>query len=114
MDCPEPIKIETPELKVKKNRKFKAKDKKGKIIEIEMGITQNSIIFKAEINNDIYVKKYINNYSYDQLKQNNIFIFQENIEEIHEQLEIYTNSEEITCKINDNNIIITLFTKIKK
>jgi hypothetical protein len=114
MDCPEPIKIETPELKVKKNRKFKAKDKKGKIIEIEMGITQNSIIFKAEINNDIYVKKYINNYSYDQLKQNNIFIFQENIEEIYEQLEIYTNSEEITCKINDNNIIITLFTKIKK
>ena len=59
MDCPEPIKIETPELKVKKNRKFKAKDIKGKIIEIEMGITQNSIIFKAEINNDIYVKKYI-------------------------------------------------------
>ena len=114
MDCPKPIKMETSKQKVKKYKKFKTKDEKGKIHEIEMGITENFIIFKAEIINDIYAKKYINNYSYDQLKQNNIFIFQENIEEIYEQLEIYTNSEEITCKINDNNIIIILFTKIKK
>ena len=114
MDCPEPIKIETPELNIKKSRKFKTKDENGKIHEIEMGITQNTIIFKTEINNEIYTKKYLKYYSYDELKQNNIFIFQENIEEIYEQLEIYTNSEEIICKINENNIIITLYTKIKK
>ena len=114
MDCPEPIKIDTPELNIKKNSKFKTKDENGKIHEIEMGITQNTIIFKTEINNEIYTKKYLKYYSYDELKQNNIFIFQENIEEIYEQLEIYTNSEEIICKINENNIIITLYTKIKK
>ena len=74
MDCPEPIKIETPELNIKKSRKFKTKDENGKIHEIEMGITQNTIIFKTEINNEIYTKKYLKYYSYDELKQNNIFI----------------------------------------
>ena len=79
-----------------------------------MGIAENSILFKAEINNGIISKKYSSIYSFDKLKQNNIFIFQENIQEIYEQLEIYINAEEVHFKLNENNITISIFTKIKK
>ena len=116
MDCPEPIKLSTPDLplKLKKSKKFNSRDEKGKAHEIEMGITENSILFKAEINNGIISKKYSSIYSFDKLKQNNIFIFQENIQEIYEQLEIYINAEEVHFKLNENNITISIFTKIKK
>lgn len=116
MDCPEPIKLSTPDLplKLKKSKKFNSRDEKGKAHEIEMGIAENSILFKAEINNGIISKKYSSIYSFDKLKQNNIFIFQENIQEIYEQLEIYINAEEVHFKLNENNITISIFTKIKK
>ena len=116
MDCPEPIKLSTPDLNLtlKKSKKFNSRNEKGKTHEIEMGIANNSIIFKAEIKNGIINKKYLSIYSFDKLKQNNIFIFQENIEEIYEQLEIYINAEEVHFITSENNITISIFTKIKK
>ena len=116
MDCPEPIKLSTPDinLTLKKSKKFNSRNEKGKTHEIEMGIANNSIIFKAEIKNGIINKKYLSIYSFDKLKQNNIFIFQENIEEIYEQLEIYINAEEVHFITSENNITISIFTKIKK
>ena len=114
MECPEPIQLSTPNLKLKKSKKFNSKDEKGNNHQIEMGLADNSIIFKAEINNGIISKKYSGIYSFDKLKHNNIFIFQENIDEIYEQLEIYINTEESIFKTNDNNITISIFTKIKK
>ena len=116
MDCPEPIKLSTPDinLTLKKSKKFNSRDEKGKAHEIEMGIAENSILFKAEINNGIISKKNSSIYSFDKLKQNNIFIFQENIEEIYEQLEIYINAEEVHFITSENNITISIFTKIKK
>ena len=116
MDCPEPIKLSTPDinLTLKKSKKFNSRNEKGKTHEIEMGIANNSIIFKAEIKNGIINKKYSSIYSFDKLKQNNIFIFQENIEEIYEQLEIYINAEEVHFITSENNITISIFTKIKK
>ena len=79
-----------------------------------MGLTNDSIIFKCEINNGIITKKFSSIYSFNKLKQNNIFTFQENIEEIYDQLEIYSNDEPVSSKINDNNVIIKMLTKIKK
>ena len=116
MDCPEPIKLSTPDinLTLKKSKKFNSRYEKGKTHEIEMGIANNSIIFKAEIKNGIINNKYSSIYSFDKLKQNNIFIFQENIEEIYEQLEIYINAEEVHFITSENNITISIFTKIKK
>ena len=116
MDCPEPVLIETPkaDLKTKKSKKFNSKDEKGKNLGIEMGLTNDSIIFKCEINNGIITKKFSSIYSFNKLKQNNIFTFQENIEEIYDQLEIYFNDEPVSSKINDNNVIIKVLTKIKK
>ena len=116
MDCPEPIKLSTPDinLTLKKSKKFNSRNEKGKTHEIEMGIANNSIIFKAEIKNGIINNKYSSIYSFDKLKQNNIFIFQENIEEIYEQLEIYINAEEVHFITSENNITISIFTKIKK
>ena len=116
MDCPEPIKLSTPDLNLtlKKSKKFNSRYEKGKTHEIEMGIANNSIIFKAEIKNGIINNKYSSIYSFDKLKQNNIFIFQENIEEIYEQLEIYINAEEVHFITSENNITISIFTKIKK
>ena len=116
MDCPEPVLIETPkaDLKTKKSKKFNSKDEKGKNLGIEMGLTNDSIIFKCEINNGIITKNFSSIYSFNKLKQNNIFTFQENIEEIYDQLEIYFNDETVSSKINDNNVIIKMLTKIKK
>ena len=116
MDCPEPVLIEAPkaDLKTKKSKKFNSKDEKGKNLGIEMGLTNDSIIFKCEINNGIITKKFSSIYFFNKLKQNNIFTFQENIEEIYDQLEIYFNDEPVSSKINDNNVIIKVLTKIKK
>ena len=74
MECPEPIQLSIPNLKLKKSKKFHSKDEKGNNHQIEMGLADNSIIFKAEINNGIISKKYSGIYSFDKLKQNNIFI----------------------------------------
>ena len=114
MDCPEPIMIITPDLKTKKSRKFNSKDEQGKEYEIEIGVTNESIIFKSEINNGIITKKYSNIYSFDTLKKNNIFTFQENIEEIYDQIEVYFEDEPVSSTINENSIIIKILTKIKK
>ena len=57
MDCPEPIMIRTPDLKTKKSRKFNSKDEQGKEHEIEIGVTNESIIFKSEINNGIITRE---------------------------------------------------------
>ena len=114
MDCPEPIMIRTPDLKTKKSRKFNSKDEQGKEHEIEIGVTNESIIFKSEINNGIITKKYSNIYSFDTLKKNNIFTFQENIEEIYDQIELYIEDEPVSSTVNENSIIIKTSTKIKK
>ena len=114
MDCPEPIQKETPDLNTNKSKKFYSKDENGRIHMIEMEIKENSIIFQTEINNEIFNKKYSNNYSFDKLKQNEIFVFQDNLEEIYDQLELYTNNEEISFKVNENSVVITFLTKIKK
>ena len=106
--------METPDINMSKSKKFKSKDEQGKTYEIEMGLCHGSIIFKSEINNGVIINKYSNIFSFDKLKENIIFTFQENIEEIYDQLEIYINDEQVPCKINENNIIITIFTKIKK
>ena len=114
MDCPEPIQKETPDLNINKSKKFYSKDENGRIHMIQMEIKENSITFQTEINNEIFNKKYSNNYSFDKLKQNEIFVFQDNLEEIYDQLELYTNGEEISCKVNENRVVITFLTKIKK
>ena len=114
MDCPEPIMFKTPNLKTKKSRKFNSKDEQGKEHEIEIGVTNESIIFKSEINNGINKKKYSNIYSFDTLKKNNIFTFQENIEEIYDQIELYIEDEPVSSTVNENSIIIKILTKIKK
>ena len=114
MDCPNQIMMVTPDLKMKKSKKFNSKDEEGKIHETEIGVTSESIIFKSEIKNGIILKKYSNIYSFDNLKQNNIFTFQENIEEIYDQMEIYINDEPVSSKVNENSMIIKILTKIKK
>ena len=115
MECAKPIMMERePDLKIKKSIKFKSKDEEGKNYEIEMGVTSESIIFKSEIYNGVITKKYSNIYLFDSLKQNNIFSFQENIEEIYDQIELYINDQTVSSKINANKIIIKLLTKIKK
>ena len=116
MECPKPINEETTlsDLKMKKSQKFNAKDEEGKNHEIELGVTSESIIFKSEINNGIITKKYSNIYSFDKLKQNKVFTFQENIDEIYDQIEIYIKEEPVSSKVNENNMTIKLLTKIKK
>ena len=114
MDCPEPIKIETPDLKPKKSKKFDSIDESGKKHQIEIVVTNNSILFKTEIDNGIITKNFNATYTYEKLKENNVFLLQDNVEEIYEQLEIYINNEPVTSKIYENKIIITLITKIKK
>ena len=56
MDCPNQIMMVTPDLQMKKSKKFNSKDEEGKIHEIEIGVTSESIIFKSEINNGIILK----------------------------------------------------------
>ena len=117
MDCPKPIQMETKKdknLKTKKSKKFNTKSEDGKTYEIEMGLTDESIAFQSEINNGIVPKKFSSIYSFDKLKQNDIFIYQENLEQIYEQLEIFINNEPVSSKIKDKNIIsIKILTKIK-
>jgi hypothetical protein len=60
--------------KTKKSRKFNSKNKQGKEHEIEIDVTNESIIFKSEINNGIITKKYSNIYSFDTLKKK-IYIY---------------------------------------
>ena len=116
MDCPKAIisKTTTSDLKMEKSKKFIIKDEKGKNHEIEFGVSNESIIFKSEINNGIITKKYSNIYSFDKLKQNKVFTFQDNIEEIYEQIEMYTKDEPVSLKVDEKNIIINCKTKIKK
>ena len=106
--------MNTPALKIKKNKKFISKDEKGQSHEIEMGLTIDSVVLKSEIDNGVIASNYSNLYSFDKLKQNKIFAFQENIEEIYDQIEIYINDEQVTSKFNENNLIIKLLTRIKK
>ena len=112
-----PIQMETKKdknLKTKKSKKFNTKSEDGKTYEIEMGLTDESIAFQLEINNGIVPKKFSSIYSFDKLKQNDIFIYQENLEQIYEQLEIFINNEPVSSKIKDKNIIsIKILTKIK-
>jgi hypothetical protein len=85
MDSPKSIQMETKKdknLKTKKSKKFNTKSEDGKTYEIEMGLSEDSIIFKSEINNGIVPKTYSSIYSFDKLKQNKIFTLQEDIEEI--------------------------------
>ena len=71
MDCPEPIKTAKAKVqKTKKSKKFNTKSEDGKTYEIEMGLTDESIIFQSEINNGIVPKKFSSVYSFDKLKQN--------------------------------------------
>ena len=57
MDCPKTITIETQtNLKLKKSKKFNSKDENANNHEIKMGLDDNSIIFKAEINNGLLIK----------------------------------------------------------
>ena len=118
MDCPRPIQMETKKdknLKTKKSKKFNTKSEDGKTYEIEMGLSEDSIIFKSEINNGIVPKAYSSIYSFDKLKQNKIFTLQEDIEEIYDQLEIYIDEEPVTIDFKGNNIIgIKILTKVKK
>ena len=117
MDCPEPIQIDTPkikDMKIIKSKRFKAKDDESKSFDIEMGVSDDSIIFKTLINNGFITTNYSSIYSFEKLKQNNIFSIQDNIEEIYEQIEIYINDEPVSIKIKENNIIIKLLTRIKK
>ena len=118
MDCPKPIQMETKKdknLKTKKSKKFNTKSEDGKTYEIEMGLSEDSIIFKSEINNGIVPKTYSSIYSFDKLKQNKIFTLQEDIEEIYDQIEIYIDEEPVTIDFKGNNIIgIKILTKVKK
>ena len=118
MDCPKPIQMETKKdknLKTKKSKKFNTKSEDGKTYEIEMGLSEDSIIFKLEINNGIVPKAYSSIYSFDKLKQNKIFTLQEDIEEIYDQIEIYIDEEPVTIDFKGNNIIgIKILTKVKK
>ena len=114
MDCPEPINQETLSSKIKKSKKFNSKDAKGQNFEIEIALTNDSIIFKSEINNEVITKRYSSIYSFDKLKQNKLFSFLDNIEEIYEQLEVYIKDDQATSKLNENNFTITLITRVKK
>jgi len=118
MDCPKPIQMETKKdknLKTKKSKKFNTKSEDGKTYEIEMGLSEDSIIFKSEINNGIVPKTYSSIYSFDKLKQNKIFALQEDIEEVYDQIELYIDEEPVTIDFKGNNIIgIKILTKVKK
>ena len=94
--------------------KFYSKDEKGQNYEIEIALTNDSIIFKSEINNEVITKRYSNIYSFEKLKKNIIFSFLENIEDIYEQLEVYIKDDQVNSKLNENNLIITLITRVKK
>jgi hypothetical protein len=63
---------------IKQKKTFNAKDQNEKIYEIEMGICDNSIIFRAEINNGIITKKIFDNCPFEKLKRINILIFKKN------------------------------------
>ena len=104
----------TPDLKKDKNRKFNTKDEDGTNLEIEIRIIKESILFKTEINDKVITKKYSNIYSFSELKKNNIFYIQENIEEIYDQINLYINEGPVSSKVNENKVIIKLPTKIKK
>ena len=104
--------METPDINMSKSKKFKSKDEQGKTYEIEMGVCHRSLIFKSEINNGVIINKYSNVFSFDKLKENIIFTFQENIEEIYDQLEIYINDQQVPCKIDNKKIINILIEKI--
>lgn len=97
---------------IKQKKTFKAKDQNEKIYEIEMGICDNYIIFRAEINNGIITKKYFDNCPFEKLKRINIFNFYNKIEEIYEQLETYIQDKGISLLVNKNNIILTISTNI--
>ena len=114
MEYAQPISLETPDLKIKKSKKINVKDNQFKNNEIQMEMTNKFIIFKAEKNSWIITEKYSNTYDFDTLKKNNLFILQENIEEIYDQLEIYINDQVVNISFKEDNIIITIFTKIKK
>jgi len=118
MDCPKPIQMETKKdknLKTKKSKKFNIKSEDGKTYEIEMGLSEDSIIFKSEINNGIVPKTYSSIYSFDKLKQNKIFTLQDDIEVVYDQIELYIDEEPVTIDFKGNNIIgIKILTKVKK
>ena len=114
MDCPEPINFKTLSSKIKKSKKFISKDEKGQNYEIEIALANDSIIFKSEINNEVIVKRYSSIYSFEKLKKNKLFSILENIEEIYEQLEVYIKDDQVTSKFNENNLTITLITRVKK
>ena len=114
MECPGPVEIKTLSPKIKKSKKFNSKDEKGQSYEIEIALTKDSIIFKSEINNEVIVKRYSSIYSFDKLKQNKIFSFLDSIEDIFDQLEVYIQDDEVTLKLVENKLLITLKTHIKK
>ena len=59
MDCPEPIKtVKAKDLKTKKSKKFNTKSEDGKTYEIEMGLTDESIIFQSEIKMESFLKNF--------------------------------------------------------
>ena len=97
-----------------RKEKFNSKDEKGQNYEIEIAVADDSILFKSEINNEVIVKRYSSIYSFDKLKKNKLFSILENIEEIYDQLEVYIKDDQVTSKLNDNILIITLITRVKK
>lgn len=123
MQC-EPIEAETEQepksdkikQQLKKIKIFKSLDENGKDHTIEMKLINNNIELKSDVNNNnsVMKEKYCNIFSFNQLKKNNIFAIQENIEEIFDQLEIYVSDEQVYSQISDNNLIITIFTRVKK
>ena len=110
MESPKTINGETQFSQIKKSKKFSSKDEKGQTYEIEIELTNDSIIFKSEINNEVITKRYSSIYSFDKLKQNKLFSILENIEEIFDQLEVYIKDDQVTSKLNENHLIITLIT----
>ena len=114
MESPKTINSETQFSQIKKSKKFSSKDEKGQSYEIEIVLTNDSIIFKSEINNEVITKRYSSIYSFDKLKQNKLFSILENIDEIFDQLEVYIKDDQVTSKLNENNLIITLITRVKK
>ena len=100
--------------KVEKIKVFKALEENGKLHDIEMKLKNDNIEFKSEIENGIIKEKYFNSFSFIDMKKNNIFAIQDNAEEIFDQLEININDEQTYLLINENNVFITIFTKIKK
>ena len=109
---------ESKEIKVKpklvKTKVFKALEETGKIHDIEMKLINNNIELKSEIQNGIIKDKYFISLSFTEMKKKNIFAIQENIEEIFDQLDIYVNDEQTYLLKDDNKLIITIFTKVKK